>query len=143
MRLAIDEAVKAEEAGEVPVGAVVIGPAGEILASRGNRRERDHDPTAHAELLALREAGARLGTWRLEGCTLVSTMEPCPMCAGAAVLARVERVVYGCPDPKAGSVDTMFRITSDPRLNHRAEVKGGVLERETASLLEKFFRSRR
>jgi len=142
MRLALDAAEEAAAAGEVPVGAVVARGS-EVLAVAANRREADADPTAHAELLALREAGARLGTWRLDGCTLFATLEPCPMCAGAAVLARVERILYGCPDPRAGAVDTLFRIASDPRLNHRAEIRGGVLGQEAARLLEVFFRSRR
>ena len=142
MRMALDAAEQAAADGEVPVGAVVAR-GDEVLAVAGNRREQDHDPTAHAELLALREASRKLGTWRLQGCTLIATLEPCPMCAGAAVLARVERILYGCPDPKAGAVDTLYRIATDARLNHRAEVRGGVLADEAARLLEDFFRSRR
>jgi len=142
MRAALEAARAAAADNEVPVGAVVAR-GDEVLAVASNRREADADPTAHAELLALRAAARRLRTWRLHGCTLVVTLEPCPMCAGAAMQARVDRIVYGCPDPKAGAVDTLYRIASDARLNHRAEIRGGVLADEAAVLLEDFFRSRR
>jgi tRNA(adenine34) deaminase len=142
MRLALAEAESAAAADDVPVGAVVLRD-GELLASAGNRREQDGDPTAHAEILALRAAAARAGTWRLDGATMVITLEPCPMCAGALVNARVARVVYGCDDPKAGAARTLFRICDDPRLNHRLEVVGGVLADECAAVLRRFFAERR
>ncbi len=128
---------------EVPVGAVVLGPGGDVLARAHNQRERDADPTAHAEILAIRAAARALGSWRLEGCTLVVTLEPCPMCAGAVVAARIGRVVYGAADPKAGAAGTLWDIPRDHRLNHRAEVIGGVLAEESASLLREFFARRR
>jgi tRNA(adenine34) deaminase len=142
MRLALEEAALAPGHGDVPVGAVLV--QGErVLARAHNERERTGDPTAHAEVLALRRASEVLGTWRLEGTELFVTVEPCPMCAGAAVAARVARVVYGCPDPKAGACHSLYSICSDPRLNHRAEVVGGVLSEEAASLLAEFFAARR
>ena len=130
MRLALDQARMASMHGDVPVGAVVIDQAGGLLAAAGNEREIRHDPTAHAELLALREASRRLRSWRLTGLTLVVTLEPCTMCAGALVLARVERLVFGAFDAKAGAVSSLFDVVRDPRLNHRVEVRGGVLEAE-------------
>ena len=139
MGAALAEADRAPEHGDVPVGAVVVGPDGAELARDHNRREEREDPTAHAELLALRSAAARIGHWRLEGATVYSTLEPCPMCAGALVAARVARVVYGARDPKAGAVDTLFSIGQDPRLNHRFEVEGGVLAEESARRLGAFF----
>lgn len=143
MRVALAEAEKAAAAGEVPVGAVVIGPSGEILSRERNRMVASNDPTAHAEILALRKAGKKLGNCRLSGCRLVSTLEPCPMCAGAAVHARVKEILFGAVDPKAGAVLTLFRIPSDERLNHRALVIPGVLAKESAALLTAFFRRRR
>ena len=143
MMLALEEARAAGAAGDVPVGAVIVAPgivtAGERLLARGhNRREADHDPTAHAEIVALREAARVLGMWRVEA-TLFVTQEPCPMCAGAIVNARVARLVYGCSNPKAGAIKTLYQIASDPRLNHRVDVVGGVLEAECANELSSFF----
>ncbi len=138
MSIALDEARAAYAAGDVPVGAVIIGADGGILGRGRNRRELDQDPTAHAEIVALRDAAKTIGHWRVEA-TLVVTQEPCPMCAGAIVNARVRRVVYGCTNPKAGSIDTLYSIATDPRLNHRAEVRGGVRAAECAALLQSFF----
>jgi len=143
MRLALREAARAARAGEVPVGAVLVGPGGELLARGHNRPVAGRDPTAHAEVVALRRAARRAGNYRLPGTTLYVTVEPCPMCAGAILHARVSRVVYGAPDPKAGAVRSLFALLGDRRLNHRAEVAGGVLERECAAALREFFRSRR
>jgi tRNA(adenine34) deaminase len=142
MLLALDQARLAARHGDVPVGAVVIDQAGNALAAAGNEREIRHDPTAHAELLALREASRRLQSWRLTGLTLVVTLEPCTMCAGALVLARVARLVFGAFDPKAGAVSSLFDVLRDPRLNHRVEVRGGVLEAECSALLKDFFADR-
>jgi tRNA(adenine34) deaminase len=137
MGLALDEARAAAASGDVPVGAVVV--QGESILGRGrNRREVDRDPTAHAELVALREAARTLGHWRVEA-TLVVTQEPCPMCAGALVNARVRRLVYGCPNPKAGAVATLYQIPTDARLNHRVEVVGGIRSEECAAVLKEFF----
>lgn len=143
MRLALAEAVRAGRRGEVPVGAVVLGPGGEILCVAGNDRERSGDPTAHAEMLALREAALATGEWRLTGCTLVVTLEPCTMCAGAAVLARVDRVVYGAADEKGGAAGSLWDVVRDRRLNHRPEVVMGVLAGECAAVLGEFFAARR
>jgi tRNA(adenine34) deaminase len=162
MRLALAEAARAaaadgtppadgDDAGgdrgqprsEVPVGAVILGPGGDVLARAHNQRERGADPTAHAEILAIRAAAHALGTWRLEGCTLVVTLEPCPMCAGAVVAARIGRVVFGAADPKAGAAGSLWDIPRDRRLNHRADVIGGVLAEESAALLREFFARRR
>jgi tRNA(adenine34) deaminase len=143
MQLALDQARLAAMHGDVPVGAVVIDQAGTVLASAGNEREIRHDPTAHAELLALREASRRLQSWRLTGLTLVVTLEPCTMCAGALVLARIARLVFGAFDPKAGAVSSLFDVVRDPRLNHRVEVRGGILEAECSALLKDFFASRK
>lgn len=143
MRLALAEAVRAGERGEVPVGAVVLGPDGTVLAAAGNDREASGDPTAHAEVLALRAAARALGTWRLSGCTLVVTLEPCTMCAGAAVLARVDRVVYGAVDEKAGAAGSLWDVLRDRRLNHRPEVVLGVLAEECGAVLRSFFAGRR
>ena len=129
--------------GDVPVGPVVLGPDGPVVGRGRNRREADGDPTAHAEILALREASAALGSWRLEGCTLVVTLEPCTMCAGAAVLARVDRVVLGAWDPKAGATGSVRDVVRDSRLNHRVEVVTGVRGEESAALLREFFVQRR
>jgi tRNA(adenine34) deaminase len=139
MRLALAEADLAAAHGDVPVGAVVVGPDGTVHGRGHNRREETHDPTAHAELLALRAAGAALGSWRLTGCTLVVTLEPCTMCAGAAVLSRVDRVVYGAVDPKAGAVGSLWDVVRDRRLNHRPEVVSGVLAEESSARLLAFF----
>ena len=143
MRTALEQARQALVTGDVPVGAVVLGPDGEQLAAAGNQREATGDPTAHAEVLALRAAASALGRWRLSGCTLVVTLEPCTMCAGALVLARVDRVVYGAADPKAGAAGSLFDVLRDRRLNHRPEVLGGVLEPECADVLRTFFAARR
>ncbi len=138
MRLALDEARGAALLGEAPIGAVVV-LAGEVVARGSNRREIDADPTAHAEMIAVREAAASLGRWRLEGCTVYVTLEPCPMCAGALHAARVDRCVYGAVDPKAGALGTLYDIASDQRLNHRYEVTAGVLAEESSALLKGFF----
>lgn len=144
MARALDLARAAGAAGEVPVGAIVYVTAdGRVVGEAGNERERTQDPSAHAEVLALRAAAAALGTWRLTDCTLVVTLEPCPMCAGLAVNARVGRLVYGCPDPKAGACGTLMSITTDPRLNHRVTPIAGVMADEAAELLRAFFRERR
>jgi tRNA(adenine34) deaminase len=138
MRAALAAAEQAGESGEVPVGAVVV-VRGEIVAVAHNKRETDNDPTAHAEIVALRSAASRLASWRLVDADLYVTMEPCPMCAGAIVNARVRRVVYGCDDPKAGAVRTLYQLLDDARLNHRVEVVPGVLAAESAALLKSFF----
>jgi tRNA(adenine34) deaminase len=143
MRLALDEAAKALPSGDVPIGAVVVGPDGEVIGRGHNVREAEADPTGHAEVRALREAAGAVGEWRLTGCTLVVTLEPCTMCAGAAVLARVARLVYGPADPKAGAVGSLWDVVRDRRLNHRPEVVGGVLADESAELLRAFFRTHR
>jgi len=129
--------------GEVPVGAVVLDPSGAVIASAHNEREVGHDPTGHAEVLALRRAGAALGSWHLDGCTLAVTLEPCTMCAGALVLARVSRLVFGAWDPKAGAVGSLWDVVRDRRLNHRPEVAGGVCEAECSALLTDFFGGKR
>ena len=137
MTIALHEAKAAAAAGDVPVGAVIV--IDDRIVGRGrNRREVDRDPTAHAEIVALRDAARTLGQWRVEG-TLFVTQEPCPMCAGALVNARVVRLVFGCPNPKAGAVATLYQIVSDPRLNHRLEVTGGVCAEECAEVLQQFF----
>jgi tRNA(adenine34) deaminase len=138
MRRAIEVATSSPE--DVPVGAVVLGPDGAELAAAGNEREAGGDPTAHAEVLALRRAAARLGTWRLDGCTLVVTLEPCTMCAGALVLARVATLVFGAWEPKTGAVGSLWDVVRDRRLNHRPEVYSSVLEAECAALVRNFFR---
>jgi tRNA(adenine34) deaminase len=142
MRLALAEAERALEHDDVPIGAVVARD-GAVLSTAGNERELRNDPTAHAEILALREAAEREGTWRLAGATLYVTLEPCPMCAGAVVLARLDRVVYGPQDPRAGAAYSLYNIVQDPRLNHSAEIVTGVLEEESAALLRSFFEGRR
>jgi tRNA(adenine34) deaminase len=142
MRLALAEARTCLDHGDVPIGAVVT-KGGEVLAAAGNRRERESDPTAHAEILAVRSAAAALGSWRLEGCTLTVTLEPCAMCAGAAVLSRLDRVVFGAVDPKAGFAGSLGNLLQDPRLNHEVVVDGGVLADECGELLRSFFRERR
>ena len=143
MRLALEQAALAPAHGDVPVGAVVAGPDGEVLAAAHNDREGSGDPTAHAELLALRAAAGRVGEWRLTGCTLVVTLEPCTMCAGAAVLSRVSRVVYGAVDPKAGAAGSLLDVLRDRRLNSRPEVVAGVLADMSAALLLEFFEGHR
>jgi len=143
MREALAEARRAAASGEVPVGAVVVGAAGEILARAHNRREAEQDPTAHAELVAVRRAAAASGSWRLEGATVYVTLEPCAMCAGALVLARVARLVFGANDPKAGYCGSLGDLVRDPRLNHRLEVAAGVLAEECGALLRGFFAARR
>ena len=142
IELALEQARRAAAAGEVPVGAVVI-VGDTVIAARHNERETTSDPTAHAEVLALRDAAAGRNDWRLEDATLVTTLEPCPMCAGAAVAARVERVVFGAYDPKAGAAATLYNLLVDPRLSHNAEVTGGVRASECGELLSEFFRNHR
>lgn len=142
MRSALREAAAAGAAGDVPVGAVVLDPAGEAIGRGHNAREATGDPTAHAEIIALR-AAAHLGEWRLAGCTLVVTLEPCTMCAGALVLARITRLVYGAADPKAGAVGSLWDVVRDRRLNHRPDVIGGVLAAECGQILSDFFTHRR
>ena len=139
MRLALTEAEAALATGDVPVGAVVLAPDGRVIGVGRNLREATHDPTAHAEVVALREAAGALGSWRLDDCTLVVTLEPCTMCAGALVLARVARVVFGAWDPKAGAVGSLWDVVRDRRLNHRPEVVSGVLADECGRLLVDFF----
>ncbi|MFW6133862.1 MAG: tRNA adenosine(34) deaminase TadA, partial [Planctomycetota bacterium] len=139
---AIEQARRAQRAGDVPIGAVVVRD-GRVLAAAHNRRIIDADPTAHAEMLAIRAAAAALGDWRLTGCTLVVTLEPCCMCAGAAVLGRVDRLVYGAADPKAGAAGTLYNLCDDDRLNHRVEVVAGVRAAACGELLTAFFRAQR
>jgi tRNA(adenine34) deaminase len=143
MRAALDEARAALATGDVPIGAVVLDPAGAVVGRGRNVREADADPTGHAEVVALRAAASSRGAWRLDGHTLVVTIEPCTMCAGAAVLARVDRVVFGAFDPKAGAVGSLWDVVRDRRLNHRPEVVTGVLAEESAALLDAFFREQR
>jgi tRNA(adenine34) deaminase len=143
MQLALTEATLAAEHGDIPVGAVLVSATGDELARGHNRREVGADPTAHAEILALREAALKQGHWRLEGATLYVTLEPCPMCAGALVNARVKRVVSGAHDPKAGAVESLYRITQDSRLNHRVDVVSGVLADLARAKLQEFFRALR
>ncbi|MGN6246338.1 MAG: tRNA adenosine(34) deaminase TadA [Motilibacteraceae bacterium] len=143
MRLALAEAAKAPATGDVPVGCVVVGPDGQVLGAGRNAREAEGDPTAHAEVVAIRAAAGALGTWRLEGCTLVVTLEPCTMCAGAIVLARVPRLVFGAWDPKAGAVGSLWDVVRDRRLNSRPEVVSGVLAGPCSELLRSFFEDAR
>jgi tRNA(adenine34) deaminase len=143
MGAALDEARTALAGGDVPVGAVVLDPGGEVVGRGRNVREEHADPTGHAEVVALREAATARGEWRLDGCTLVVTLEPCTMCAGAAVLARVARVVFGAWDEKAGAVGSLWDVVRDRRLNHRPEVVSGVRAAESAALLDEFFRAHR
>lgn len=142
MRAALVEAQRAESADEVPIGAVVVHH-GRIIGRGGNQRETLNDPTAHAEMIAITAAAAELASWRLEDCTLYVTLEPCPMCAGAIVQARIPRLVYGATDPKAGACESLYEICCDRRLNHRAEVVSGVLAEECAELLQQFFARQR
>jgi len=143
MRGALDLAAMAAGEGDVPVGAVVVDAAGTVIGSGRNTRERDADPTGHAEIVAMREAAAARGEWRLGGCTLVVTLEPCTMCAGALVAARIERLVFGAFDEKAGAVGSLWDVVRDRRLNHRPEVVSGVLADESAALLREFFLTHR
>lgn len=143
MRLALDEARLAAHGEDVPVGAVVLGPDGEVVARAHNVREAEADPTAHAEILALRAAGMATGDWRLDGHTLVVTLEPCPMCAGAVTAARVSRLVFGADDPRAGAVGSLMDVVRDPRMPHQPEVIRGVLADECGELLSAFFITRR
>lgn len=142
MQLALAEARRGS-ATDVPVGAVVLDSGGNVIAKACNRREADSDPTAHAELVALRSAAQALGGWRLTGCTLVVTLEPCTMCAGAATAARIDRLVFGAADPKAGAVGSLWDVVRDRRLNHQVEVIGGVLAEQAGALLREFFARRR
>ena len=142
MEEALREAQRALEAGEVPVGAIVVWD-GKIVGRGGNRNLADSDPTAHAEIIALREAGATIGNHRLEGCELFATIEPCAMCGGALVHARLKRLVYGADDPKAGAIRSVMQVLNHPRLNHRMEVRAGVLAGRCAEMVQSFFRSRR
>jgi len=142
MAEALAEARRAADEGEVPIGAVVVFD-GRVVGRGRNARERLNDPTAHAEIHALQEAARSLGRWRLTGATIYATLEPCPMCAGALVNARIDRLVYAVPDPKAGAAGTLFEIPTDPRLNHRVEITTGILAQECGDLLKEFFRSRR
>ena len=142
MHRALDEARAARDAGEVPVGAVIVRD-GAVLAHAGNRTLRDQDPTAHAEAIVIRDAAAALGSWRLEGCTLYVTLEPCAMCAGAILLARLDKVVFGAWDSKAGMAGSVVDLLRHPRLNHRPQVLAGVLAEECGGLLTEFFRNRR
>ena len=142
MREALAEALRAEEREEVPVGAVVVCN-GKIIGRGGNRNIADHDPTAHAEIVAMKAAASSLENYRLENCTLYVTVEPCSMCAGAAVQARIARLVYGCRDEKAGAVESLFRIANDARLNHQIAITSGILQEECSSILKNFFRKKR
>jgi tRNA(adenine34) deaminase len=141
MRLALDQAAGAQPGSDpdVPVGAVILDAAGTVIGACRNRREADRDPTAHAEVVALRQAAAALGRWRLDGCTLAVTLEPCTMCAGAAVAARVTRLLYGAADPREGAAGSLWDVLRDRRLSHRVEVVGGILEQECAEPLREFF----
>jgi tRNA(adenine34) deaminase len=142
MCLALDQAKIAEENGDVPIGAVIVHND-TIIAKAYNQREQLQDPTAHAEIIALTQAAAALENWHLNGCTMYVTLEPCPMCAGALVLSRMDRLVYGCADPKTGACGTLYNIVEDERLNHRLEVTGDVLADECSELLQQFFQKRR
>ena len=143
MEMALEEAALAAGEGEVPVGAVIVSFRRGVIARAHNQREQLVDPTAHAEMIAITQAAQSLRSWRLEDCALYVTLEPCPMCAGAIVQARLPLVVYGCTDPKAGACDTLYQITADPRLNHRARVTRGVLAERCAAVLSEFFAARR
>lgn len=143
MRLALAEAQRAYALGEVPIGAVILDEAGEVISSGYNLRETEHDATAHAELIAIQRACRSLGRWRLTGMTLYVTIEPCPMCAGAIVMSRISRVVYGSTDTKAGACESLFNITGCPALNHQPEMRAGVLADECAAIIRRFFHERR
>ena len=142
MKVAIEQAKIAEENGDVPIGAVIVHND-TVIAKAYNQREQLQDPTAHAEIIALTQAAAALETWRLNGCTMYVTLEPCPMCAGALVLARIDRIVYGCDDPKTGAIKSLYNIVQDNRLNHRVEVTCGILADEYSRILQEFFGKRR
>lgn len=142
MRMAIDQAYIAEENGDVPIGCVIVLES-RVIAKAYNQREQLHDPTAHAEIIALTQAAEAVGNWRLDGCTIYVTLEPCPMCAGALVLGRLDRLVYGTDDPKTGAVKSLYNIVQDPRLNHRLEVTAGVLAEDCRAQLQAFFQRRR
>jgi tRNA(adenine34) deaminase len=142
MRRALEEAQAALAEDEVPIGCVIVHE-GRVIASAHNQREQLRDPTAHAEMIAITQAAAALGDWRLAGCTLYVTLEPCAMCAGAMVLSRLPRIIYGARDPKAGAVATLYQLLDDPRLNHRAEVTGGVMAAECGDILTRFFAQKR
>lgn len=142
MRLALEEAAKAPSVGEVPIAALVVRE-GRVLAQTHNYRESWQDPTAHAEVIVIRAAAAALGTWRLTGATLYVTIEPCAMCIGAIILARIDRIVFGAKDPKAGACGSLFNIPAEPKLNHQVLVTGGILEQESQSLLQSFFKQLR
>ncbi len=142
MKIAIEQAEIAEENGDVPIGAVIVYKD-QIIGKAYNQREQLKDPTAHAEIIALTQAASYLESWRLNGCTIYVTLEPCPMCAGALVLARIDRLVYGCDDPKTGAVKSLYNIVQDERLNHQLEVIGGVLANECSQQLQEFFKKRR
>lgn len=142
MRMAIDQAFIAEENGDVPIGCVIVYK-NQVIAKAYNQREQLHDPTAHAEIVALTQAAAFIGNWRLGGCTIYVTLEPCPMCAGALVLGRLDRLVYGTPDPKTGAVESLYNIVQDDRLNHRLQVTAGVMQEDCRQQLQHFFRRRR
>ena len=143
MRIALVEAVKARELDEVPIGACIVSADGEVLAAASNRTITNSDPTAHAEILCLREAAAKIGNYRLTGASIYTTIEPCAMCAGALVNARITRLVYGAPDERFGAVETKFRLCDSPELNHRMEIERGVLAEECRALVQEFFRERR
>ena len=143
MRIALDEAAEARELNEVPIGACIVAIDGRVLAAASNRTITNRDPTAHAEILAIRTAAEKLGNYRLTGSTVYSTIEPCVMCAGALVNARVARLVFGAHDERFGAVETKFRLCNSPELNHRLEIEGGVLENESRMLMQDFFRERR
>lgn len=143
MHLAVEEALRAESIGEVPIGAVIVGEEGEIISRTHNLRETSFDPTAHAEIIAIREAAKKLGNWRLTGTTLYVTLEPCAMCMGAVVLSRIKRIVFGAHDPKAGAVVSVYKIGVDEKLNHRVQIEEGVLKNECADLLKRFFENLR
>jgi tRNA(adenine34) deaminase len=142
MKMAIEQAKIAEENGDVPIGAIIVHD-GQIIAKACNQKEQLQDPTAHAEIIALTQAAAALEDWHLNGCTMYVTLEPCCMCAGALVLSRMDRLVYGCDDPKAGAVKSLYNIVQDGRLNHRLEVTGGILADECSRLLQDFFAQKR
>lgn len=143
LRAALAQAEEAQASGEVPIGAVILGPNGAIIACGQNRVIRDHDPTAHAEIVAMRAAGMALANYRLEQCTLYVTLEPCAMCAGAMIHARIARLVFGAFDPKAGAVGSVLTVVNHPQLNHQIELSGGILAEECGDLLRSFFQSRR
>lgn len=143
MELALAEARRAAELGEIPIGAVLVDSEGEVVSSAHNMRETWQDGTAHAEVIVIQDACKKLGRWRLSGCTLYVTVEPCPMCSGAIVNSRVDRVVYGCPDVKAGGAESIFNIITNPNLNHCAQVTSGIREEECAQVMKDFFRRRR